>query len=331
MIRSLWPLAACLTLASCRNAAPPSPPPPAAPGRPAPTSVPPASSPSPTAFPPALSAPAPEPAQTPAPTFNWPVGLTRSLVRVEVLRTRPGQAPRSAKVFLDQGTRWLMESPRRGEADPEALQRLNLALDSPLLVAPGAAPARFDDPVEFDLTLTSRSKKATHLQTLQAPLGQPIPVIIDGVSRFLVSPVEFATKVPDPDDFLPPGLWVNAALTATSLKVQGPASYRLVREAGEWKSPDGRASARDLDDFPGVILGRQAMSHPEADLRALGLAAPVATATMCAGQRCLAFKFGKVDGAGTTRYYAQAPEADPIELRASDWNLLVAGPWGKVR
>src|SRR5207302_1408886 len=86
----------------------------------------------------------------------------------------------------------------------------------------------------------------------------------------------------------------------------------------------------DLDDFPGVIIGRQAISHSdEKNPAALGLDPPLAVATLCAGDppECRDFRFGKVEAKGVTHYYAQAPDSDPVELRDNDWKLIVDGPF----
>ncbi len=221
-----------------------------------------------------------------------------------------------------------MQSPRRGEADPNALDRLALALEAPQLVAPRAAPPT---PVEFDVRLEAKDGKVTHVVTHQAPLGAPVPVSIDGVGDFLVSPVEFSTQLPDPADFLPTGLWVTAGPTVTSLQVKGAASYRLVGGPSDWKSADGKASRLDFDDFPGVIVGRMVIGFPTEAPAALGLAPPAAVATLCAGAQCRDFQVGRVVEGPRTRYFAQAPDADPVELRASDGRKLLEGPWPRAK
>ncbi|MHB8879159.1 MAG: hypothetical protein ACYC8T_36125 [Myxococcaceae bacterium] len=293
----LWPIAILVLLAGCKQEP--------APPRPAPAA----------------------PVRAPPAAPVWPGGLTQELVRIDVTRTRQGEAPRSVTVVRGTDGTWLCLSPRRGEADPDAFTRLSLALEAPQLLPAAAATG----PVEFDIRLLSRTGRATHLLTRQAPLGGPVPVTIEGVGDFTASPVELSTKLPDPRDFLPAGLWVTAIGRATSVEVKGPARYRLVSGPAGWKSADGRSSRRELDGVPGVIIGRQTVGHPEGSQKALGLDPPLAVATLCAGERCRDFKLGRVDEAGRTRYYAVAPDADPIELRDADWKLLAEGPWQKDR
>jgi len=337
MNRIVWPLVAALSIAACEKA-------PALPQLPAD-----ALTPMRTATRPRVEAPGPMVGPTPGPMVGptpgpmvgpavaatgggagavWPRGLTDSLVRVELTRTRRGEAPRSARVARDKDGVWVMEAPRRGEADPNALDRLAIALEAPQLVPSGkTAPG----PVEFDFKLTSKSGKTTRLVTRQTPLGDPVPVTIEGVGDFTVSPVEVSTKLPDPSDFLPTGLWVTAGPAATSLEVKGSTSYRLVGGPTHWRSADRRPSRFELDDFPGVLVGRMVVGYPEGGLKALGLDPPVAIATLCAKERCRDFKLGRVDEGPVTRYYAVAPDADPVELRTSDGKKLNEGPWPKGR
>jgi hypothetical protein len=256
----------------------------------------------------------------------WPAKLTAGLVRVDVERTRAGEAKRSARVVRGEGGVWRMEAPRRGEADPSGVDRLTIALESPQLVLP---PKPSQAPIEFDFKLVSPGGRVTHLVTRQAPLGEPIPVTIEGVGDFTVSPVEFSNKLPDPADFLPPGLWVAAGATASRLEVKGGASYRLVGGPADWKSADGQASRFELDDFPGVLTGRMVVGFPSGSLASLGLDPPWAVATLCAGKRCRDFKLGRVTEGAVTRYYAVGPDADPVELRTSDGKKLTEGPWPK--
>jgi hypothetical protein len=161
-------------------------------------------------------------------------------------------------------------------------------------------------------------------------------VEVDGASLFLVSPVELATKIPDPHDLFPPGLWPSAHGHATSLAVVGPSRYRLRRAAGgEWTAAGGGRAARPLKAFAAVITARNAVGAPTLAPARLGLDPPLATATLCArpppraAPECRTFRFGEATVDGQRRTYAVGPGMDPVELRDDEWRLLVRGPFAR--
>jgi hypothetical protein len=152
---------------------------------------------------------------------------------------------------------------------------------------------------------------------------------LQGVSDFLVSPIEFSNKIPDPSDFLAASLWATTAGTGATLSVTGRVSYKL-KAVGpeEWVSEDGRKGEHDLEDVAGGIVGKAAVSHPQpGPLSRFGLDAPAAVATLCIKAECREFKFGSVEKDGRTVRYAVGPDQDPIELSDPAWLLVVDGPF----
>ncbi len=247
----------------------------------------------------------------------WPADLTTGWTAITVTRTEVGQKPRTAKLVLDKGV-WKITQPLRGDADVLSLGRLALALKQPVLVTATPKPGK----PAFEIELR-QGKRVRKVVTSQAALDQPIRVTVDG-KAFAVDPVELSTKLPDPDDFAPPGLWVAAKDDAISIEVKGPANYALVGKGEDWKAADGMAATHDLDDVVGVIVGRQVVGHPVAsNPETLGLDPPLATAKLCTARECRTFKFGTEGG----KYYAVAPDSDPLQLRDGDWKLLVDGPF----
>ncbi len=256
-----------------------------------------------------------------APAPSWPTDLTRDWTGLTVKRNVPGKAARTAQLKLGPDGVWKVVGPWRGDADVDAIARLKVALEAPQLI--DAAPKPSTPALEIQLRQGARVRKVV---TQAAGLNQPIRVSVDGKS-FVVSPVELAVKLPDPEDFAPPGLWVAAKDTAISIEVKGPTTYKLVGKGEDWKTADGREPNHDLDDVVGVIVGRQATGHPPpGKLEPLGLAPPMATARLCTEKQCRDFAFGTRAG----RYYAVGPDADPIEIRDNDWKLLVEGPFKKA-
>lgn len=248
---------------------------------------------------------------------SWPKDLTTGWTAVTVKKSVPGQAPRQARLELGPEGVWKVSSPWKGDADVLAIGRLKLALEAPQQVGIPPKPGA----TSFEIELR-QGKRVRRVITGLAALNDPIRVTVDG-KAFGISPVELAIKLPDPDDFAPPGLWVAAKDEAISIEVKGPASYRLVGKGEDWKAADGK-EGHGLDDVVGVIVERQAIGHPDGSkLAALGLATPVATATLCTAKGCRAFKFGTAND----RFYAIAPDSDPLELRDNDWKLLVEGPF----
>ncbi|MCC6746427.1 MAG: hypothetical protein IT371_02145 [Deltaproteobacteria bacterium] len=263
---------------------------------------------------------------------TWPTDLTRDLVEIDIRRTVAGEPEHRAVVRRRGQGLWIMQSPHRGEADPDAVDRLLQALAAPQLLSARPSDAPRAGTFAFEIHLTTAKGVRRRLSTWPAPLGQPIPVTVDGVGEFLVSPVELSTKIPDPGEFRPPGLWVSGHDQEASVTVRGTASYRLVRAGAEWKSADGRAAA-DLDDIPGVITARTSFGFPApTNLKALGLDPPVAFATLCLKDgRCRDFRFGRTKTAAGERYFAVGSNADPIEMRDLEWRALVEGPFEKGR
>jgi hypothetical protein len=263
---------------------------------------------------------APAPVKAVEPTAAWPAGLVDDLTAIEVRHLDADGGTRSCRLELGADGLWLLRAPRRGEADPDAIARLRLALAEPQLLAPAPNPPPLRADVEVRLAHADGGTR--HVSVDLPPPGQPVDVAIDGVGRFRVSGVEMATRLPDPDDFLPPGLWVSAHHDASSVEVKiGKRVYRLEGHGEDWKVVKGKAGKKDLDEVAGVITGRQAAGHPEADAET-GLDAPDFLATLCAAAVCRTFRFGHAGG----RYYAQGPDADPIELRDNDWKRVLEGP-----
>jgi hypothetical protein len=260
----------------------------------------------------------------------WPVDLTRGVDAIELSRRRGDEPVRRARAVLRGGV-WRVTAPRRGEADPDAVGRLLFVLTSPQLV--GSRPSRPAEPPAFDIALGRRGR--FHRVTIwPAPLGAPVPLAVDGGDVLLASPVELATKVPDPDDLLPAGLWTSARGRERSLAVAGPTRYALhVDGRGEWAVDGGRSALQQLDDVAGVITGRQVIGSPSLPLARLGLEHPVATATLCvrrergAGADCRRFRFGAAVVDGRRRTFATGADMDPVELRDDAWRLLVEGPF----
>jgi hypothetical protein len=251
------------------------------------------------------------------------------LVSISIERRRGTEPARSASLSRNPDGLWRIDSPRRGDADPDSVERLFLAITSPAVISSSAKPlTEANAPVAFTIDLGKADGRHTRLTTFQAPLGRPICARIESTGDFLISPIEFGTKIPDPADFLPAGLWVSAGRTATSIEVNGRVHYSLhSKGAGEWTNDDGRSSPFEIEDVPGAITGRQAMSHPPPGETATGLDKPAATARLCAGNDCREFRFALVAADGGTRYFAQGPDMDPIELRSEAWKLLVEGPF----
>lgn len=253
---------------------------------------------------------------SPAPV--WPKDLTTGWTAVTVKKSAPGKAPRTTRLELGADGVWKVVSPWNGDADVLAIGRLRLALEAPQVM--GTAPKPGSIGFEIELRQGKRVRKVT---TNVAELNAPIRITVDG-KAYGVSPVELSIKLPDPDDFAPSGLWVAAKDDAISIEVKGPATYALTGRGEDWKAVDGRAETHDLDDVVGVIVGRQVIGHPSGtDLAALGLTEPVATAKVCTAKSCRLFKFGSAAG----HCYAIGPDADPLELRDTDWKLLVDGPF----
>lgn len=264
-------------------------------------------------------------AGAPKPPVAWPADLMKGVVRIELSAPRPGGAAETASLERRADGIWWMTSPHPGEADPDSIDRLTFALAPPQL-APPAGPA---GEVRFDIRLLRADGTQSRVTTYQAPLGQPVRVVIAGAGEFWVSPVEFPTKLPAPFEFASAGLWVSARHDASSLEVRsGALTYALTGRGKNWQLVGGRKSIIDLDNFVGAFVGRQAIGHAFAkDAAALGLDPPRATATLCAGAVCKAFRLGSVTQGGVTRYYGQAPDSDPVELRDTEWNLVVNGPY----
>ncbi len=248
-----------------------------------------------------------------APSPSWPKDLTTGWTAITVRRTVPNEPERLAKLELGADGVWRMTAPFRGDADVDAIARLKVALEAPQLAGAKLPPT----PESFAIELR-QGKNVRRVATHLAGLNQPIAVTVDGAS-FVISPVEFATKLPDPGDFAPPGLWVAARNDAISIEVKGRSNYKLIGRGEDWKVADGGVPNHDLDDVVGVIVGRQASGHPSATLK---LDPPAALATLCTAKECRDFKFATANG----RYYALAPGADWLELRDNDWKLLVEGP-----
>lgn len=258
---------------------------------------------------------------------QWPADLMRDVTQVRISHgvetavVRLSKEPGGGRPAV-----WLMDSPFVGDADPDAIDRLRFILTTPQLVEALPPPPT---PVAFRIELTGAT--TTTLTSFEAALGAPIPVEISGVGRFLVSPTEFSNKVPLPTSFAASGLWVDANNHAQRLTVKSRSrpGYELALEKGEWRVVKGNtATRRELDDFIGVIVGRQAIGHSSAAPATLGLEPPAATATLCIDTgRCRDFLFGlvAVDG-GPTRYFAQTAGSAALELRDNDWRLLVTGP-----
>ncbi len=262
----------------------------------------------------------------------WPPALLGDVQAVAIQRWRGDEAPRRTLVRREANGIWRVESPRRGEADPDAITRLFFALQNPQVLSSTASPREGTAKPSFIIELVAASGRGRRVTIFQAPLGNPLRVRIDGAAEYTVAPVEFAGKVPDPDDLLPPALWPSAEGKETRLSVEGPARYVLHKEpGGEWASDDGRKLLVDLEDVPGVITGRQAVDHPAGTPSSLGLDPPLAVATLCAGSDCRKFPFGKAESGGRPRYFASGPDMDPLEFRDDAWNLLVEGPFADRR
>lgn len=260
---------------------------------------------------------------------TWPNDLLENLTEITLQRFQGSEPVRRRRVFRNPHGVWWIESPRRGEADPDTVGRLLFALKAPLLATQPSDRAQSDERIAFVIDLRNAEGGLTQVKVFSAPLGEPIRVNVQNSGDFWVDPVEFGTKVPDPDELLPAGLWISAHQKTLSLKVTGPVNYALhVTDGGTWVSDDGRNASADLGDFPAMITTRQAVDHPEpTSLQSLGLEPPIATAELCDRVGCRAFRFGKVDANGRTRYFAQGPDEDPLEMRDEAWRLVVEGPF----
>ncbi len=274
----------------------------------------------------ALAMVACKPAAPPA----WPANLVVDLQALSISRWRGDEPPRTLQAARTKSGVWRTEAPRRGEADPDAIDKLLFVLAKPAIIsARPEGKSKADEAVSFEIALVKSDGTKRRLTVLRAALGQPVPVRLEGAGEFLISPVEFANKIPDPSEFLPPSLWPTEAGAGATLVVKGRVDYSLRGiSAEDWVSVDGRKAAHDLDDVVGVIIGRQAVSHPEAaPLSAFGLDKPVAVATMCIKGDCREFKFGSTEREGKTTRYAVGPDQDPIEISDQSWRLLVDGPF----
>jgi hypothetical protein len=266
----------------------------------------------------------------PTPPPAWPADLMQNLKSFTVQRWRADEPPRSVRVARDASGMWWTETPWRGEADPDALNKIFFVLGQPAILSANAASASdAHAPLSFLIELTKRDGATWRLEVLRAALGAPVPVRVQGVGDFVISPIEFANKIPDPLEFLSPGLWPTSAGAGATLSVTGRVDYKL-KALGpeEWVSLDGRKSKHDLEDVAGAITGRQAKSHPEpGPPSAFGLDKPAAVATLCIGAECREFKFGSVERDGKERHYAVGPGQNPIELGDESWRLVVDGPF----
>ena len=159
----------------------------------------------------------------------------------------------------------------------------------------------------------------------QAALGAPVPLVVDGRMRFIGAPLELSTKVPDPEDYLAPALWMSAEHHETVLKVSGRVSYVVTRIDDEhWQSTPPPTHGQDLEDFAGAITGRQLVGFPPpGPPERFGLDHPALTAVLCTGpSTCRTFRFGEANG----HVYVQAPQMDVAELRDDVWRMLLRGP-----
>ncbi len=228
---------------------------------------------------------------------------------------------------------WRLGPPRQGDADPDAIDRLKLALTSPQILSATFAenpPPRFPPtgPVAgTQIRIKNSTGKTWDLFLPRVPLGAAVVAQVAGVGDFTVSPVEMSNKIPDPEDFLTPGLWTAANKKEISVEVKGPVNYRVEGQGEEWKVVKGKKPRRDVEDVAGVITGRQASGHPTGDAKSLGLDPPTATARLCTKDECREFVFGSAATDAGVGYFARAPDSEPLELRESDWHLLVNGPF----
>jgi hypothetical protein len=248
----------------------------------------------------------------------WPGDLTEHWSRIAL--TRAGNL---AVVELT-GEQWRLAAGHHGDADPDTVDRLTLALTHPQVLAARPVPAAPLSALIWELQLTTTTGKTWNLSASRPSLTTPVVVRIAGVGEFTVAAVEMANQVPVPEEFLTPGLWTQAKNQARRFTLKrGPVTYSLVGALDEWHLADGGVSKRELDDFPGIIVGRQAIGHPSGSLKELGLDPPLAEAELCvASGECRTFLLGKV---GDHRY-AVGPDSEPLELRASDFDLLLNGP-----
>lgn len=250
----------------------------------------------------------------------WPADLTEGLSRIELTR-----AGRVAQLQRGPDGSWRAASPHRGEADPRALNALVHVLAHPQLTSAMRGGAR--GPIATQVILEGAAGKHT-VQLEVAPLGKPVPLVLDGRARFLGSPIELSTKIPDPEDLVAPALWMSAEHRETQLTVTGPVRYTVRRTGPEsWESSVKPRPGEDLEDFAGAITGRQVVAFPPpGPLAGFGLDQPVCTAELCAGATCRTFKFGARTEQGVRHAYALAPEMDVAEVRAEVLDLLLRGP-----
>jgi hypothetical protein len=274
--------------------------------------------------------PAPAPAARVAARAEWPATLTDDLSEISIARRR-GDEPLRAAQLSKRGTTWVMTEPFTGAADPDAMASLLFALRIPA-GRPAAGPSPADaGRVAFDLKLTAADGGQREVRTFQVPLGSPVIAEVEGVGTFVVSAAELANAIPDPSDFAPAGLWTDAPRPLTRLMVRGPKSYELTLDGGAWLAREPTRPEVELEDVPGIIVGREATGHYRAPLQALGLAPPRAVATLCAGSQCREFRFGTAEYEGRTGWFAAAPGADPIAIHPPDWDLIVNGPFPKAK
>ena len=120
--------------------------------------------------------------------------------------------------------------------------------------------------------------------------------MLDGRSRFIADPLELSTKIPDPEGFIAPALWMSEEHHETRFTVTGRASYTLQLVARDtWKSQPPPKNGHDLEDFAGVITGREVVRFlPPTPPEQLGLAHPALTAVLCTDDHgCRTFRFGE--------------------------------------
>ena len=250
----------------------------------------------------------------------WPADLTADLTRIELRR-----GPRLAQLQRAPDGMWMATAPHHGEGDLRAINALLGTLQHPQLTS--AARGAGEGEVATSIVLEGKAGRHT-VEVMAVPLGRPVPLVVDGRARFLGSPVELSTKIPDPDDMVANGLWMSAEHLDTLLTVTGPLKYSVRRTGPEsFESSIPAHPGVDLEDFVGAITGRQIIAFPPAGPPSqFGLDAPVCTAELCAGATCRTFRFGQHTDNGVRRAYAQAPGVDVAEIRSEVLALLLRGP-----